>query len=401
MSRTRAVEHDRTGARSDRQPPPARCGCAPGATARLTFTTGYADTEAARARADREVSRPARHRARALRWPRAHVPDRAAASRPDDGGHASRSNVWAGACSIGDPRLRDRRSRRSATAAASASSGSTASPATCRSLLVRVDGRHRDPARRRAAEGARIPAAQGAGRSISSSSTSTRSRYLQSLHDTLEQMIDSSPEQLLDRQAGRRVPSPRRPDVAGRPDAAARGRARGHGRRRRPAAQPARASARAVRARAAHGAEIAAATGAIAAAPATASPASRGDLEFFNGFGGFAADGREYIVANRRSAMPPAPWTNVVAHATFGFACTESGAGLHVVGEQPRQPADAVAQRSGRDPPGEAVFIRDEETGAFWSATPLPAGDGSRLSDPARPGLQRLRAHAATASRRS
>ena len=26
------------------------------------------------------------------------------------------------------------------------------------------------------------------------------------------------------------------------------------------------------------------------------------------------------------------------------------------------------------DPPGEALFIRDEETGAFWSATPLPAG---------------------------
>ena len=29
----------------------------------------------------------------------------------------------------------------------------------------------------------------------------------------------------------------------------------------------------------------------------------------------------------RRAPMPPVPWTNVVAHETFGFACTESGPG--------------------------------------------------------------------------
>ena len=38
---------------------------------------------------------------------------------------------------------------------------------------------------------------------------------------------------------------------------------------------------------------------AVVAAPPGAAPASGGDLEFFNGFGGFAADGREYIVRDR------------------------------------------------------------------------------------------------------
>ena len=46
------------------------------------------------------------------------------------------------------------------------------------------------------------------------------------------------------------------------------------------------------------------------------------------------------------------------------------------------------------DPPGEAIFIRDEETGAFWSATPLPAGGGQPYTRPSRPGLHRLRARA-------
>ena len=52
-------------------------------------------------------------------------------------------------------------------------------------------------------------------------------------------------------------------------------------------------------------------------------------------------------VGGQARTIPPAPWTNVVAHETFGFACTESGPGLHLVRQQPRQPADAVAQRSG------------------------------------------------------
>ena len=47
-----------------------------------------------------------------------------------------------------------------------------------------------------------------------------------------------------------------------------------------------------------------------------------------------------------------------------------------MVGEQPRQPADPLANDPVSDPPGEAVFFRDEDSGRVWSATPLPAGGG-------------------------
>jgi cyclic beta-1,2-glucan synthetase len=118
----------------------------------------------------------------------------------------------------------------------------------------------------------------------------------------------------------------------------------------------------------------------VALVSAPASPLPELQLELFNGFGGFAGDGREYVVAvhGTEGAVPPVPWTNVVANEIFGFACTESGPGYtwsHNSHDNRLTPwrNDPVG-----DGPGEAVFIRDEMSGAFWSATPLPAGNGRR-----------------------
>src|SRR6185503_18132140 len=68
----------------------------------------------------------------------------------------------------------------------------------------------------------------------------------------------------------------------------------------------------------------------VAALPAGATPAlTSADLESFNGTGGFADDGREYVVVvdPASGALPPQPWSNVVAHPTFGFVATESSSG--------------------------------------------------------------------------
>jgi cyclic beta-1,2-glucan synthetase len=48
----------------------------------------------------------------------------------------------------------------------------------------------------------------------------------------------------------------------------------------------------------------------------------------FNGIGGFpTADASSSSHVHGAGSIPPAPWANVVAHARFGFACTESGPG--------------------------------------------------------------------------
>jgi cyclic beta-1,2-glucan synthetase len=74
--------------------------------------------------------------------------------------------------------------------------------------------------------------------------------------------------------------------------------------------------------------------------------------------------------------LPPVPWSNVVAHETFGFACTESGPGYTWSGNSHSNRLTPWRNDPVEDLPGEAVFIRDETSGAFWSVTPLPAGGG-------------------------
>ncbi len=108
------------------------------------------------------------------------------------------------------------------------------------------------------------------------------------------------------------------------------------------------------------------------------------DLIFFNGLGGFTHDGREYVITimpnqarpNESSSgrTTPMPWLNVLANQNFGTIITESG-GSYTWGENAHQFRltpwynDPVC-----DTTGEALYIRDEESGKFWSPTPLPAG---------------------------
>src|SRR5688572_901996 len=102
-------------------------------------------------------------------------------------------------------------------------------------------------------------------------------------------------------------------------------------------------------------------------------------LEFFNGNGGFGDDGREYVIGVDLDAgqLPPVPWSNVVAHPLFGFVATECGPGYTWSRNSHDNRLTPWRNDPVSDPPGEALFIRDEQTGRFWSATPLPAGAGA------------------------
>ncbi len=104
-----------------------------------------------------------------------------------------------------------------------------------------------------------------------------------------------------------------------------------------------------------------------------AGAAPRDDLLFFNGLGGFTPDGREYIVTTTPRQLTPAPWVNVLANPHFGSVVSESGLAYtwsenaHEFRLTPWN-NDPVSDSS-----GEACYIRDEESGHFWSPTPLPS----------------------------
>ncbi|MBQ2263577.1 MAG: glycosyl transferase [Loktanella sp.] len=95
-------------------------------------------------------------------------------------------------------------------------------------------------------------------------------------------------------------------------------------------------------------------------------------LEFFNGTGGFAEDGREYVSILRDGATTPAPWINVIANPGFGFQVSAEGSGS-VWSENSRE--NQITPWSNdpvSDPAGEAIYLRDLDSGAIWTPTALP-----------------------------
>jgi cyclic beta-1,2-glucan synthetase len=103
--------------------------------------------------------------------------------------------------------------------------------------------------------------------------------------------------------------------------------------------------------------------------------ASPSGLEFYNGYGGFRRDGREYVTILDGGQTTPAPWINVIANPSFGFQVAADGGGYTwSVNSRERQITpwsnDPVSNR-----PGEVFYVRDEDTGELWSPTATPIRD--------------------------
>jgi cyclic beta-1,2-glucan synthetase len=97
------------------------------------------------------------------------------------------------------------------------------------------------------------------------------------------------------------------------------------------------------------------------------------ELTFFNGLGGFRQGGREYVSVLGEGQWTPAPWSNVIAHnSEFGFQVTESGGGYTWCSNSRENRLTPWSNDTVSDPPGEIVYLRDEETGETWTPTPLP-----------------------------
>ncbi len=101
-------------------------------------------------------------------------------------------------------------------------------------------------------------------------------------------------------------------------------------------------------------------------------------LEFFNGMGGFSEEKGEYVTLLGERQWTPAPWINVLANSSFGCLVSESGSGYTWSVNSRENQLTPWSNDPVSDPPGEALFLRDEETGEIWSPTPLPIrGEGS------------------------
>jgi cyclic beta-1,2-glucan synthetase len=100
-----------------------------------------------------------------------------------------------------------------------------------------------------------------------------------------------------------------------------------------------------------------------------------GDLLMDNSLGGFSQDGREYVIHLKPGQLTPHPWINVIANSQFGFLVSEAGSSCTWAGNSGENRLTPWRNDPVTDMPGEALYLRDEETGLVWSPTPMPAGE--------------------------
>lgn len=100
------------------------------------------------------------------------------------------------------------------------------------------------------------------------------------------------------------------------------------------------------------------------------------DLDFFNGYGGFDKKDYSYVIKLSNYKSTPAPWINVISNDNFGFFISETGAS-HTWCKNSRE--NKITPWSNdwvKDPLGEAIYVRDNNSGTYFSITPKPVRDG-------------------------
>lgn len=97
------------------------------------------------------------------------------------------------------------------------------------------------------------------------------------------------------------------------------------------------------------------------------------DLQFFNGTGGFSPDGKEYVIVTGKKVNTPLPWINVIANPQFGTLISEHGSSYTWFKNAHEFRLTPWRNDPVLDGTGEAFYLRDEESGSFWSPMGLPA----------------------------
>ena len=95
------------------------------------------------------------------------------------------------------------------------------------------------------------------------------------------------------------------------------------------------------------------------------------ELLFHNGFGGFSPDGGEYVI-QLHQRMTPAPWINVLANPDFGCIVSERGGGFVFAENSRENKLTPWSNDPVSDPPGEIIYLRDEDSGAVWTVCAAP-----------------------------
>lgn len=95
-------------------------------------------------------------------------------------------------------------------------------------------------------------------------------------------------------------------------------------------------------------------------------------LLFFNGIGGFTPDGKEYAIFYEKGKINSAPWINVIANKNFGCLTSATGLGMTWNSNSQANRLTSWSNDSTLNPISDICYIRDDESGKFWTVAASP-----------------------------
>ena len=91
--------------------------------------------------------------------------------------------------------------------------------------------------------------------------------------------------------------------------------------------------------------------------------------KFESVYGYFSEDGREYVI---KTPKTPRPWGNVISNGDYSLLVSQNGSGYSWRGNAGQNRLTRSFQDLIKDNWGKYFYIRDRQSGEYWSATYKP-----------------------------
>ena len=99
------------------------------------------------------------------------------------------------------------------------------------------------------------------------------------------------------------------------------------------------------------------------------------NLKYYNEYGAFSQDGKEYWIKINKEQKTPTTWSHIMANQNFGTVVTESNGGYTWYRNSRLNRITAWHNSFTINIPTEAIYLKDEESGRIWSPTAMPTPD--------------------------
>ena len=104
-------------------------------------------------------------------------------------------------------------------------------------------------------------------------------------------------------------------------------------------------------------------------------------LKYYNEYGAFSEDGKEYIIKVNKNDRLPTVWSNIMANQKFGTIVTENMGGYSWYKNSRLNRVTSWENNASYDIPTEILYLKDSNTGKTWSLglNPMPDNNDYKI----------------------